>query len=1214
VTDPASALASTPRNPLRDQINATWRIPEALALAPLLESARLPAGQAAAARALAGRLVAGLRESRRRAGGVDALMQEFALSSHEGIALMCLAEALLRIPDRATADSLIRDKLRHGHWEAHVGHSPSLFVNATAWGLLLTGRMVARSHRKGLAGALGRILARGGEPLLRGGMDLAMTLLGNQFVAGQVIEEALENSRPQARRGYRHSYDMLGEAAMTDLDARCYQEAYAAAIRAIGQDSAGRGPLAGDGISIKLSALHPRYGWAQGARVQAELGPRLTGLCHLARDYGIGVNIDAEESERLEPSLDLLEILLADPALAAWEGLGFVVQAYQKRAPAVIDWLVSQARARGRRLMVRLVKGAYWDSEIKRAQVEGQADYPVLTRKAHTDLAYLACARRLLAARDVVHPQFATHNALTVAAVLQMAGENRAGFEFQCLHGMGESLYDQLLADPALAVPCRIYAPVGSHDTLLAYLVRRLLENGANASFVHRVVDDAYGDEILLADPLATAEASGGAPHPAIPLPPALYGPDRPNARGWDLADGSVRAGLMRDLAAQRRQKIVAGPVVAGGEAGGPSRAILNPADTAEEVGRMVDGDPLLVERALAAASAGAASWAAVAVAERAAFLRRAADRLEADAPRLLPLLVREAGKTWPAAVAELREAVDFCCYYASRAELDWTGCGPPPLGPVLCISPWNFPLAIFTGQVAAALVAGNPVLAKPAEATPLVAARAVAHFHGAGVPAAALQLVPGPGATLGAALAADGRVRGVMFTGSTQVARSLHQTLAARGDIPLVAETGGINAMIVDSSALPEQVVADVLASAFDSAGQRCSALRVLCLQEEIAGPVLAMLKGALRELQVGPPEDFASDLGPVIDHGARQRLQAHVDSFHQRGREVLHFAPSPDLPAGSYFGPTLIQVERFGEVEEEVFGPVLHVLRFQRERLDALLADIAASGYGLTLGIHSRIDETVDHIVARARVGNVYVNRNMIGAVVGVQPFGGEGLSGTGPKAGGPFYLGRLVARGPLPNLEGALWPAPDPALEALALWLATGGARAVLPEAACQALLEDIRPSLARPLAGLVLALPGPTGESNRLTLLPRGRVRCLAPHAEAFLGQLAAVLASGNTAEVRAGGPADGLLASLPEAVAARIHRLAAGDGGDPAAILFAGPAEEAARGRQEWAARPGPLRPFLAPEGGHGVLPLLREQTLSVNTAAAGGNASLLSLE
>ena len=1200
---------------LRERVRRHWRPPEAECLAPLVSDARLDDAEATEAVALARRLVEGLRAARPRAGGVDALMQEFSLSSQEGVALMCLAESLLRIPDRATADRLIRDKLRLGHWEEHLGHSPSLFVNAAAWGLLITGRLVARDEHgsRGLGAALGRLLRRGGEPLIRGAMDLAMRLLGEQFVAGHTIDEALDRCRRRAHQGYLYSFDMLGEAAMNAADAQSYFQAYEAAIHAIGQEARGRGPIASHGISIKISALHPRYTWSQPQRLMAEIAPRLVGLCQLARQYDIAVHIDAEESERLEPSLDLLAVLLAEPSLTAWDGIGFVVQAYQKRAPAVLDWLIAAAHQSGRRLLVRLVKGAYWDTEIKRAQIEGLTDYPVYSRKAHTDLAYLACARRLLAARDRIYPQFATHNAHTLAAVRAMGGAERDDYEFQCLHGMGESLYDQLVGPGG--VRCRIYAPVGSHRTLLAYLVRRLLENGANSSFVNRVVDPSLSIDALVADPVAQALAGGLSPEPRIPAPPQLFAPERANSHGLDLADPAVRAPLLAALdAARRAAPVTASPqIAADAPPTRPPRAITHPARPEELVGWVVDADPPTVATALTAATEAAASWAATPVGERAACLDRTAALLEDQRGELMTLLVREAGKTWPAALAEVREAVDFCRYYAARAREDWAARPPRSLGPVACISPWNFPLAIFAGQVGAALIAGNPVLAKPAEQTPLIAARAVALFHQAGVPRAVLQCLPGPGETVGAALVAAPAIQGVAFTGSTAVARLIHQTLARRGDLPLVAETGGMNAMVVDSTALPEQLVADVLTSAFDSAGQRCSALRVLCLQDDIAGTVLHMLRGAMAELRVAPPESFATDLGPLIDEPAKTAVAVHVEAMLAAGCQVFRHELEEECASGHFMAPTLIEVDSIDRLPGEVFGPVLHVVRYRRQALPALMAALRRTGYGLTFGVHTRIDEAAATLIDQVRAGNIYLNRNMIGAVVGVQPFGGEGLSGTGPKAGGPFYLGRFVRGDPGPTLAGSARPsAADPGLEALAAWVVDGGWTALgLTPLDAAALEADVEHYRIAALTGLALPLPGPTGESNRLELLPRGTIRCIAHAPAGWLHQAAAVLATGNQGEFDPAPGLEAFLAALPPTLSARLGR--AGEDDAVAAILCDAPAAESAAHRQAWAAQPGPLRPFLAPAPRYDLLRLVRERTVSVNTAAAGGNVALMAL-
>ncbi len=833
---------------------------------------------------------------------------------------MCLAEALLRIPDSATRDAMIRDKISTADWQAHIGNSSSLFVNAATWGLLITGKLTATSSEGGLSAALTRIIGRGGEPLIRKGVDLGLRMMGEQFVTGQTIAEALVNSRAMEAKGFRYSYDCLGEAAVTAADAERYYKDYEQAIHAIGAAASGRGVYEGPGISVKLSALHPRYSRAQLQRVRGELLPRLQKLAVLARRYDIALNIDAEESDRLEISLDLLEALCFDPELAGWNGIGFVLQAYQKRCHYVIDWVIDLARRSKHRLMIRLVKGAYWDSEIKRAQVDGLPDFPVYTRKIHTDVSYLAAARRLLAAPDAVFPQFATHNAHTLSTVIKMAGGNfYAGqYEFQCLHGMGEPLYEEVVGADKLRRPCRIYAPVGSHETLLAYLVRRLLENGANTSFVNRIADPDVSVDDLIQDPVTLARAVTplGAPHPKIELPPQLFGAERANSAGVDLASEQQLAALAKALKNSAGESHRAAPMIApvakskAAAEGGIGRPVCNPADHRDIVGQVVESRPSDVDAACAQALAAFPQWSATPPAERAAALWRAADLLESR-PALLGLIVREAGKSFPNAVAEVREAVDFLRYYGAQVRSSFHNDTHRALGPVVCISPWNFPLAIFMGQVAAALAAGNPVLAKPAEETPLIAAAAVQVLHEAGIPHGALQFLPGAG-EVGAALVADARICAVMFTGSTAVARLIQGQLAGRlspagRTIPLIAETGGQNALIVDSSALPEQVVGDVLASAFDSAGQRCSALRILCLQEDIADRVLVMLKGAMQELRVGNPDRLATDVGPVITDEARDNINTHIDSMRRSGHAVEQLPLPASAAHGTFVPPTL-------------------------------------------------------------------------------------------------------------------------------------------------------------------------------------------------------------------------------------------------------------------------------------------------------------------
>src|SRR6266581_4413476 len=1098
----------------RAAIRADWRRPEAAAVAALLPAATLPPDLAAPVARLARDLTAALRAKRHHASGVDTLMQEFSLSTPEGVALLCLAEALLRIPDAANADRLIRDKLARGDWAAHTGSGHSLFVNAVGWGLLLTGRLVAAPDE----GALAAALRRGGEPLLRTAMDAAMRVLGEQFVIGEHIGAALQRAAAGRRRGYRHSFDMLGESALAAADAQRYASAYARAIEAIGAARRRSDPWDADGISVKLSALHPRFCHAQRRRIMAELLPRLAALARLAAGHGIGFSIDAEEADRLELTLDLLEALAVDPALAGWDGLGIAVQAYQKRAAAVVDHLIGLARESGHRLALRLVKGAYWDAEIKRAQADGLADFPVFTRKAHTDVCYLACARRLLEHRDVVFPQFATHNALSLAAIHHLAGPDfRPGdYEYQCLYGMGEALYDEVVGPERLARPCRIYAPVGSHDTLLAYLVRRLLENGANSSFVNRLVDESVSVDALLADP-AVATAAHGAATPA---------------------------------------------------------------------------------------------------ARRAALLDGAAARIEAEGPDLVALLVREAGKTLAAAVAEVREAADYCRYYADRARRDLADEACRPLGPVACISPWNFPLAIFVGQAAGALAAGNPVLAKPALRTPLIATRAVRLLHAAGIPPAVLQLLPGSGGNVGARLVADARVMAVIFTGSTAVAGGIRRVLAGRGDPPLIGETGGQNCLIVDSTALPEQVVADVLASAFDSAGQRCSALRVLCLQEEVAEPIVGLLQGALAELAVGDPARFETDIGPVIDAEAAAALEATIAAAAAAGRLRYRLALPENCRAGSFVAPALIDIASLDELSGEVFGPVLHLLRFSRARLGELVEAINASGYGLTLGIHSRIDATIDFIVGRARAGNIYVNRTLIGAVVGVQPFGGEGLSGTGPKAGGPLYLHRLLAKTAGPRLDGLRDERRLAGLDRLIAWL-EGGAGGALSVAEAAPLAQRAAAWRRRTLLPLRVALPGPVGEDNTLYFAGRGAVAGNAATPAAAIEQLAAALATGNRLLLPRFAEAEALLEALPEALRGSVRLSADWRDEKIAALLWSGatPHDDSVPAEilRDIAARPGPIVPVVRGARDYELARLVVERVLSVNSAAAGGNARLMAL-
>ncbi len=1008
-------------SPLRERITAAYLRDEGEHLAELLDQARLPDADQAAVQATAIALVERTRIRAADPAMVEAFMREYDLSSEEGVLLMCVAEALLRIPDQGTADKLIRDKLGDADWDSHVGRSSSVLVNASTWGLMLTGRMVtlAGDLQRDTYGAFKRLIGRMGEPAIRLAVRQAMRIMGHQFVMGRTIEEALERSRKGDNANYRYSFDMLGEGAFTAKDAARYLQAYRDAIKAIGAGGPYADVFAAPSISVKLSALHPRYELAKRARVWSELTPRVLELAQLAKAQGIGFTIDAEESERLELSLDVIGGAFIDKSLDGWEGYGLAVQAYQKRAPFVIDYLADLARQAGRRMPMRLVKGAYWDSEIKKAQVDGLAGYPVFTRKPNTDVSYLACARKMLAATDALYPMFATHNAQTIAAIHRM-GVGKA-YEFQRLHGMGDHLYAETIGKQQLDVPCRVYAPVGSHEDLLPYLVRRLLENGANSSFVNRITDETLPPAELVADPVAFVTALDSKPHPRIPQPLAIFGEERKNSMGVNLANDKDLIALADRINAAIKPWS-AGNLVPGATINGATVEFTNHADRRDTVGRWQASEPAQVERALVNARAAFNDWDHTPAASRAKILEHAADLMEQRMPELIALCIKEAGKSLSASVAEVREAVDFCRYYAvqGRKLFGHPEKLPGPTGEsnelqlhgrgvFVCISPWNFPLAIFMGQVAAALAAGNTVIAKPAEQTTLIAHLAVQLLHEAGVPENVVQFLPGDGATVGAALTRDPRVAGVVFTGSTDTAWAINRALAARNAplATLIAETGGQNALIADSSALPEQLVKDAMTAAFDSAGQRCSAARILFIQADIADKVIHMLSGAMDELVVGDPALLSTDVGPVIDEDAKAILVAHAERMSREATLIKEVALPASTGHGSFFAPRAYELKSLSQLDREVFGPVLHVIRFGADELDNVLAAINATGYGLTLGIHSRIDSTVQHIARSVHVGNCYVNRNQIGAVVGVQPFGGEGLSGTGPKAGGPHYL---------------------------------------------------------------------------------------------------------------------------------------------------------------------------------------------------------------
>jgi len=964
-----------------------------------------------------------IRNNSGSVGGVEDFLREYGLSTREGLALMVLAEALLRVPDALTQDRLIEDKLKEGGWSEHEAHGDSWFVSASAWALGLSARVIRPGETP--EGVMRGLVKRLGLPTVRSATKQAMRFLGHHFVLGETIKDALSRAAKSEERGYRHSFDMLGEGARTAEDAKRYFQSYAMAIEAIGAHMAkhGKSQLLPNrmGISVKLSALHPRYLATHRDRVMRELVPDLLKLAQMAKAHQLNFTVDAEEADRLELSLDVVAAVFADPSLSGWDGFGLAIQAYQKRAPQVIDYIDGLCQQYGRRMMVRLVKGAYWDTEVKRAQERGLDDYPVWTRKQATDLSYLHCAAKLMEKRARIFPQFATHNALTVSTIIELAGADRSGFEFQRLHGMGEALYDTLLSGND-RIACRIYAPVGGYRDLLAYLVRRLLENGANSSFVAVAGDKNIPVSALLERPTEKLGLGNGqsARHSQIPMPLGLYG-DRKNSAGFEFGHRHNLERLMARIG-QPLSEIAARPLVPGATGATSDEAVLSPADRAHKVGTVRNATPADVDRAFAAGRQGFALWSRTPVEERAATLDKLADLLEADRDRLLALLTLEAGKTLDDGVAEIREAVDFCRYYAAQARkqfgeaevmpgptgelnrLSWRG-----RGVFACISPWNFPLAIFLGQVSAALVAGNAVIAKPAPQTPLIAFEAVKLFHKAGVPEDVLMLLPGAG-DVGAAIAAHPKLAGIAFTGSTGTAQAINRTLAAKDGpiVPLIAETGGLNAMIVDATALAEQVADDVVLSAFRSAGQRCSALRILYLQEDIADGMLEMIEGAARELNLGNPLEITTDIGPVIDEKQKAMLESHIAEM-KRSQKVRYAGKVP--ATGNFFAPHIVELDRPEALTREIFGPVLHVVRWKAKALDQVIASIDATGYGLTLGVHSRIEATIRKVTEALDTGNIYVNRNMIGAVVGTQPFGGSGMSGTGFKAGGPAYLSRFA-----------------------------------------------------------------------------------------------------------------------------------------------------------------------------------------------------------
>ena len=1239
----------------RAAMRSSYRESEDKVLAHLLPQAELTSSANHRVSEEALRLVSAIRSARTANTGIQDLLNEYALSTKEGVVLMCLAEALLRVPDDITADRLIRDKLLDGNWSSHLGNKDSLFVNASAWGLLLSGKIIG-FNQEGVepdVGLLKKVVGRLGEPVIRAAMKQAMRIMGTQFVLGRDIEEAIANARKQESKGYRYSYDMLGEAARTMADADAYELDYRRAIAAIRQASQGSNPIDSAGISIKLSALHPRYEFAQSQRVMSELLPRVKSLALLAKQANIGFTIDAEESQRLELSLDLIEQLFSDSDLAGWDGFGMAVQAYQKRALAVVEWVLELCRHHRKTMMVRLVKGAYWDTEIKLSQLDGLADYPVFTRKASTDVCYQACARLLLANRDLVYPQFATHNAYSVAAVMELAGDS-GGFEFQRLHGMGEELYDLLLKE--YQIPCRIYAPVGEHENLLAYLVRRLLENGANTSFVNNIVDDQVPIAELIQDPVAKVKSWVQKANPQIPLPGDIYGAERRNSRGLDLTE--VQALIeVKDGVESWCKTNIRHDKDASGEA---FRWAINPANNDEILGRLVVTKTENFATMLESASLAFQEWSARTVAARASCLYRLADMLEQERDELIALCIKEAGKTLKDSISEIREAVDFCRYYAQQAQqiASAHGNGLIPRGVVLCISPWNFPLAIFLGQVSAAIAAGNAVIAKPAEQTGLIAQRTLELMQRCGFPTKLVQLVHCPGRVVGEILIPDPCIQAVMFTGSTATGTWIARVLAKRAGepIPLIAETGGQNCMLVDSTALPEQVVADVIASGFQSAGQRCSALRVLFLQEEIADKIIAMLIGAMRELKVGDPAWLNTDVGPVIDKKALTALNSHVEYLQEKAKLLYACELNEECTRGTYFAPRLYEIEHIDVLKEEVFGPVVHVIRYRAEALEEVFSATNSTGFGLTFGLHSRIQATANKAVARVKAGNIYVNRNMVGAVVGVQPFGGHGLSGTGPKAGGPDYLYRLMrttglavpteAEVPWSNSVFEQTGTIDKLLEQLEQGYAHWRyqpvvARAALLRAAIEAGFDENKQAnwmhqyqlLADEVCRFQqepMTLVGPTGELNQLIHEPRGLLLSLdlRSHTEQedeLNRQVLTALLAGNTVLhlCREGGfsvqqqaklnSKGSLLIQQPwtlDELSLRRLILAKQITG----VLIQGSPEQSHCIYQMLCQRENGLLPLITEMAEPLLLRrLMLEKVVSTNTTASGGNPSLLAL-
>ena len=1156
---------------------------------------------------------------------MENFLAEYGLSTKEGVALMCLAEALLRVPDADTIDALISDKIAPSEWGVHMGKSSSPLINASTWALMLTGKVLKGKEEEGLTATLHGMVKRMGEPVVRTAVAQAMKELGRQFVLGTTIEKATNRGKGMEAKGYTYSYDMLGESARTDGDARKYHIAYSDAITALSAHAKSRDIHKNPGISVKLSALHPRYEEAKRERVLSELTSRTFGLALLARSANMGFNIDAEEMDRLDLSLDVIEQVLSNPALAGWDGFGVVVQSFGHRASFVIDWLYMLAKKLDRKITVRLVKGAYWDTEVKRAQVMGLDGYPVFTRKVNSDVSYLSNARRLLDMTDRIYPQFASHNAHSVSAILEMAqsaGIKKSLYEFQRLHGMGESLFETMVKNEKIR--CRIYAPVGAHSDLLAYLVRRLLENGANSSFVNQIVDESIAPEEIARDPFGAVLALGDQiENPYLIKPNEIFGKDRLSAKGWDHTYRPTIAEIDARRGAFRSHVWSAKPLIAGDLAANEPHDTFNPADPADHVGSVVLASAADVETALVASQEGFEQWSSVPAAERAAVLRKVADLYEEHAEEFFALTNREAGKIMLDAIGEVREAVDFARYYANEAERLCSTKEKKARGTISCISPWNFPLAIFSGQVLAALAAGNAVIAKPAGQTPLIAYRAVELMHEAGVPLAALQLLPGDGATVGAPITSDHRIAGVCFTGSTSTAQTIAKAMAENVApvAPLIAETGGLNAMIVDSTALPEQAVRDIVASAFQSAGQRCSALRMLYVQEDIYDKLLEMLEGAMDQLALGNPWDWATDVGPVIDAPAKAKIDAHCHKMRAAGKLLKQM----DVPAeGIFCAPTVIGLKGIEELEEEIFGPVLHIATFKAKDLDKVIKAINDKGFGLTFGLHTRVDNRVQEVVEQIKVGNTYVNRNQIGAVVGSQPFGGEGLSGTGPKAGGPHYVKRFF------HPASDTWNVGDTGAQgdAVSTVEIQYAIRQLVADPARRAdwMANEYRYAALKSVYGMPMqfdemmqenlspcTMPGPTGESNVLSFVPRGIILATGPSDESVLQQAVAALVAGNAVIMVSPG-AKTIAEKLAES-GATVHgfngyfvpeTLKSVEGID--AIASNADIETLRLMRTILAGRKGPLMPLIVEAD---PARYILERHLCVDTTAAGGNASLL---